>query len=79
MAQAIKQAKYITENKNSGSIPELMKELFQAAVNLRGSIEPSDYKRYVLPLIFLRFLSMRYEKRRKELHFDQIRPDLDLV
>jgi type I restriction enzyme M protein len=36
-------------------------------VNLRGSIEPADYKRYVLPIIFLRFLSMRYEKRRKEL------------
>jgi HsdM N-terminal domain len=31
----------------------LVKELWQAAVNLRGSI---DYKRYVLPIIFLRFL-----------------------
>lgn len=62
-----KKAEYKTSNNNNGSIPELMKELFQAAVNLRGSIEPSDYKRYVLPLIFLRFLSMRYEKRRKEL------------
>jgi type I restriction enzyme M protein len=40
-----------------------MKELWQAAVNLRGSIEPSDYKRYVLPIIFLRFLSLRYEQR----------------
>ena len=47
----------------NGSIPELLKELWQAAVNLRGSIEPSDYKRYVLPIIFLRFLSLRYEKR----------------
>lgn len=62
-----KQAEYKTSSNNNGSIPELMKELFQAAVNLRGSIEPSDYKRYVLPLIFLRFLSMRYEKRRAEL------------
>ena len=34
---------------------------------MRGSIEPADYKRYVLPVIFLRFLSMRYEKRREEL------------
>ena len=46
---------------------ELIKELWQAAVNLRGSIEPADYKRYVLPIIFLRFLSLRYEKRRDEL------------
>jgi type I restriction enzyme M protein len=67
MARTAKKAEYKTSNNNNGSIPELMKELFQAAVNLRGSIEPSDYKRYVLPLIFLRFLSMRYEKRRAEL------------
>jgi type I restriction enzyme M protein len=46
---------------------ELLRELWEAAVNLRGSIEPSDYKRYVLPLIFLRFLSARYEQRREEL------------
>src|SRR6476659_8317564 len=52
---------------NGGGIAELVKELWQAAVGLRGSIEPADYKRYVLPIIFLRFLSMRYEKRREEL------------
>src|SRR6476660_1602329 len=51
----------------SNGIQSLTKELWQAAVNLRGSIEPADYKRYVLPIIFLRFLSLRYEKRRKEL------------
>jgi type I restriction enzyme M protein len=58
-----------TENlKNgSGGVGELMKELWEAAVALRGTIEPADYKRYVLPIIFLRFLSLRYEKRRAEL------------
>jgi type I restriction enzyme M protein len=66
MPSRTKKSEYKTSN-NNGSIPELMKELWQAAVNLRGSIEPADYKRYVLPIIFLRFLSMRYEKRRKEL------------
>lgn len=50
-----------------GGTTELLKELWQAAVNLRGSIEPADYKRYVLPIIFLRFLSLRYERRREEL------------
>ena len=53
---------------NGGSnIAQFTKELWQAAVNLRGSIEPADYKRYVLPIIFLRFLSLRYEKRREKL------------
>ena len=51
----------------NGGISDLMKQLWQAAVELRGSIEPPDYKRYILPLIFLRFLSLRYERRRAEL------------
>lgn len=49
------------------TVADLNRELFQAAVKLRGSIEPADYKRYVLPIIFLRFLSLRYEHRRQEL------------
>ncbi len=49
------------------NVADLNRELFQAAVNLRGSIEPADYKRYVLPIIFLRFLSLRYERRREQL------------
>lgn len=52
---------------NGNGVVALIKELWEAAVTLRGSIEPADYKRYVLPIIFLRFLSMRYEKRREEL------------
>lgn len=54
-------------SKNGNGVMAFVKELWQAAVNLRGSIEPADYKRYVLPIIFLRFLSLRYEKRRAEL------------
>lgn len=56
---------YKTNGNNN--IMDVIKELWQAAVNLRGSIEPADYKRYVLPIIFLRFLSLRFEKRRAEL------------
>jgi type I restriction enzyme M protein len=55
------------EKQTSNGLADLVKELWQAAVNLRGSIEPADYKRYVLPIIFLRFLSIRYERRRAEL------------
>ena len=43
---------------------ELVKELWQAAVTLRGAIEPAEYKRFVLPLIFLRYVSLRTERRR---------------
>ncbi len=60
-----KKAKKKSATRNG--VADLMKELFQAAVTLRGSIEPADYKRYVLPIIFLRFLSLRYEERREQL------------
>ncbi|MBX9580559.1 MAG: type I restriction-modification system subunit M [Gemmataceae bacterium] len=46
---------------------DLLAGLWEAAVHLRGSIEPADYKRYVLPITFLRFLSLRYDRRRAEL------------
>lgn len=55
------------QHNGNGGLAALLKELWNAAVALRGNIEPSDYKRYVLPLIFLRFLSLRYEKRRSEI------------
>ena len=54
-------------NGQNGGIVTLTRELFQAAITLRGSVEPADYKRYVLPIIFLRFLSLRYDRRRAEL------------
>ena len=53
--------------REANGVVDLIKELWQAAVALRGSIEPADYKRYVLPIIFLRFLSLRYQHRRQEL------------
>src|SRR5436190_15157774 len=62
----------------NGGLPELLKELWNAAVALRGNIEPADYKRYVLPLIFLRFLSMRFEKRHAELLTEIADPRSDL-
>ena len=68
MATAGKAKKQKQENASGkNGIAGLTSELWQAAVNLRGSIEPADYKRYVLPIIFLRFLSLRYERRRAEL------------
>src|SRR5260370_5746349 len=62
----VKKSKPATQSNGNG-IAALTAQLWQAAVNLRGSIEPADYKRYVLPIIFLRFLSIRYERRRADL------------
>jgi type I restriction enzyme M protein len=68
--------KKIYKKNNAGS--NLFKELWNAAVALRGSIEPADYKRYVLPLIFLRFLSLRYEQRVSEIDAEIADPQSDL-
>ncbi|MGB8644610.1 MAG: class I SAM-dependent DNA methyltransferase [Anaerolineae bacterium] len=42
-------------------------DLWQAAVQLRGNIAPSDYKHFVLPLLFLRYISLKYERRYAQL------------
>lgn len=65
------------EKPAANGIAEITKELWQAAVELRGSIEPADYKRYVLPIIFLRFLSLHFEKRRAELERQIANPKSD--
>lgn len=52
----------------NNSITDITKELWSSAVTMAGAIDPADYKRYVLPLIFLRFLSIKYEKRHEELN-----------
>ncbi|MCX6376172.1 MAG: class I SAM-dependent DNA methyltransferase, partial [Armatimonadetes bacterium] len=54
-------------NGQGNGVNDLLRQLWEAAVTLRGSIEAPDYKRYVLPIIFLRFLSLSYERRRAEL------------
>src|SRR5262245_45758602 len=48
---ATKKPKQTAEGQNGG-IVTLTKELFQAAITLRGSVEPADYKRYVLINLF---------------------------
>jgi type I restriction enzyme M protein len=52
-----------------GAQPDISfeKDLWDAAVQLRGNIAPADYKHYVLPLLFLRYLSLKYERRREQL------------
>lgn len=46
---------------------DFKKELWDAAVQLRGTVAPAEYKHYVLPLLFLRYLSLRYKQRQEQL------------
>ena len=41
--------------------------LWDTANKLRGSVESSEYKHVVLSLIFLKFVSDKFEERRAEL------------
>ncbi len=41
--------------------------LWESANKLRGSVEPSEYKHVVLALIFLKFVSDKFEERRQKL------------
>jgi type I restriction enzyme M protein len=44
------------------------KELFEAADRLRGSVESAEYKHLVLGLLFLKYISDSFERRRAWLH-----------
>jgi type I restriction enzyme M protein len=45
------------------------KELWDAANELRGAVAENEYKNYVLSLIFLKYVSERFETRREQLSF----------
>lgn len=53
--------------------------LWDAANKLRGSVESSEYKHIVLSLIFLKFISDTFEKRRQELIDAGLEKYVDLV
>ncbi|MDQ3016409.1 MAG: type I restriction-modification system subunit M N-terminal domain-containing protein [Bacteroidota bacterium] len=42
-------------------------ELWDAANELRGAVSENNYKNYILPLVFVKHLSERYEMVREEL------------
>src|SRR5690554_3855737 len=52
------------KKKKEKSIEE---SLWQSCDKLRGAVEPAEYKHVVLGLIFLKFASDKFERRRKEL------------
>ncbi len=53
--------------------------LWDTATKLRGSVESSEYKHVVLSLIFLKFVSDKFEERRAELIAEGQEGCLDMV
>ncbi|MCP5534776.1 MAG: SAM-dependent DNA methyltransferase [Akkermansiaceae bacterium] len=53
--------------------------LWETATKLRGSVESSEYKHVVLSLIFLKFVSDKFEERRAELIAEGKDDYLDMV
>ena len=53
--------------------------LWDTADKLRGSVESSEYKHVVLSLIFLKFVSDKFEERRRELTREGKQNYLDMV
>jgi type I restriction enzyme M protein len=51
--------------------------LFEAANKLRGSVESAEYKHLVLGLVFLKYISDSFERRRRELDSLTRDPDSD--
>lgn len=65
-----------TASKPSKSFEE---SLWESATKLRGSVESSEYKHVVLSLIFLKFVSDKFEERRVALIADGKQAYVDMV
>ena len=53
--------------KKNGVEKSIEANLWEAANKLRGSVEPAEYKHIVLSLIFLKFVSDKFDKQRDRL------------
>lgn len=69
-------AKKSAAKKNNKSFEE---SLWETATKLRGSVESSEYKHVVLSLIFLKFVSDKFEERRAELIAEGKEKYVDMV
>jgi type I restriction enzyme M protein len=62
---------------NGGDLP-FARTLFEACDRLRGHVESAEYKHLVLGLIFLKYVSDTFERRRAALDAETRRPGSDL-
>ena len=69
-------AKKKSASKNEQGFEE---SLWDSANRLRGSVESSEYKHVVLSLIFLKFVSDKFEERRAELIAEGKEQYVDMV
>ena len=60
-------AKKTATKKPAKKEKSLEESLWETATKLRGSVESAEYKHVVLSLIFLKFVSDKFEERRAEL------------
>ncbi len=68
-----------TPSKNPKKAKSFEETLWDTANRLRGSVESSEYKHVVLSLIFLKFVSDKFEERRAELVAEGKEDYLDMV
>lgn len=69
----------MTKNKKNSNTKSFEESLWETANKLRGSVESSEYKHVVLSLIFLKFISDKFEERRKELIDEGKEKYIDMV
>ena len=70
-----------TTKKSSANKKEIVFEeaLWDAANKLRGSVESAEYKHIVLSLIFLKFISDKFEAQREKLKAEGMGDYVDMV
>ena len=70
-----------TTKKSSANKKEIVFEeaLWDAANKLRGSVESAEYKHIVLSLIFLKFISDKFEAQREKLKAESMGDYVDMV
>jgi type I restriction enzyme M protein len=69
----------VAESKSAKPTKSVEESLWDTAISLRGTVEPSEYKHIVLGLIFLKFASDKFEARRLELIADSKEKYVDQV
>jgi type I restriction enzyme M protein len=64
-------------NSNGNHDLPFAKELFESADRLRGSVESAEYKHLVLGILFVKYISDSFERRRAALEAETRNPDSD--
>jgi type I restriction enzyme M protein len=67
----------VARSSKTKAAKSLEQRLWDAADALRGNQEPSEYKHVVLGLVFLKYISDRFQSRRKEIERALSDPDSD--